>query len=131
MKNWKSSNLRQFVKFGLIGVLNTATHGIVLSLLVEGLAVSAVTGNLFAFMVANVVSYNLNCRITFKVSLSFYGYLKFFLSSLLSLALTLVISWVAERLGFHYLQGFIAIIIIVPLFSFLIMKAYVFHSKSV
>lgn len=121
--------MRQFAKFGLIGVLNTATHGIVLSLLVEGLAVSAVTGNLFAFMVANALSYILNCRITFRVLLSFSGYLKFFLSSLLSLALTLVISWVAEALGFHYLQGFVVIIIVVPLFSFLMMKAYVFRSK--
>jgi putative flippase GtrA len=129
MKNWKSLGLRQFVKFGLIGVLNTAIHGIVLSLLVESLAVSAVTGNLFAFIAANLFSYILNCRYTFKAPCLFLTYLKFFFSSLLSLALTLIISWMMERLGFHYLQGFAVIVIVVPLFSFLIMKRYVFRSK--
>ncbi|EKE17398.1 MAG: GtrA family protein [uncultured bacterium] len=116
----------QFLFFALIGVANTMIHGAVLIFAVEQLSIDVVISNLLAFCIANLSSYLMNSRLTFKKAMSFLRYLRFFLASILSLGLTLFISWVAEFYGAHYLVGFLAIVIFVPALSFLVMKFWAF-----
>lgn len=121
----------RFVRFACVGILNTLAHGIVLVFSVEKLKVDATVANLYAFVVANALSYILNSYFTFCAKLSLFRYVKFFISSLLALGLTLMISWLAQRSGIHYFFGFLMIVILVPLFSYFVMQVLVFDMSVV
>jgi putative flippase GtrA len=116
----------QFVRFALIGCVNTCVHAVVLVLLIEKLSAGVVLANLIAFLLSNGFSYLMNSRLTFHTKLSCEKYLKFLAASLLALGFTLLITWMMDRLGFHYLQSFIVIVIIIPVVSYLGVKIWVF-----
>jgi putative flippase GtrA len=121
----------QIFKFASIGVANTLMHGLVLGLLVDGLGWPVVMSHLVAFGVANLLSYVLNSWITFKSPLAVILYLKFLAASLVSLFCTLLLSWMAQRYGFNHWQGFLAVVVLVPMLSFVIMKFGVFTTRRV
>lgn len=118
----------EFFRFGIIGVLNTFVHGVVLAVAVEFAGLSPILGNLFAFFVSNVNSYVLNSKYNFGSVLSVPKYLKFLMASLLALGVTLMVSMLFDVMGYHYMVGFVAIIFLVPLFSFALMRIWVFSS---
>jgi putative flippase GtrA len=62
----KHPETRRFVKFGLVGVVNTTLDMGVYILLSTGFHVHYVVANIFAFMVAGINSYYLNRRWTFR-----------------------------------------------------------------
>lgn len=119
----------QFLTFAAVGIANTTIHGGILVLAVEQLELTATPANAIAFFVANLFSFFANSKITFKASISLARYIRFLLASLLSLALTLLISMTSEYHGLHYLLGFMLIVICVPIFSFAIMKFWTFSVK--
>lgn len=125
-----ASRYVQFLTFAVIGVANTLIHGFILVLLVELLGAAVVLSHLVAFMVANIFSYLMNSYFTFKTVLSIDGYVRFFLASLLALGLTLTLSWIMEELGLNYMAGFLVIVAVVPLCSFMLMKLWAFQQKS-
>ena len=116
----------QWLCFAAIGVLNTLVHGAILVLAVQGLALGVTAAHLVAFFTANVFSYCMNSRFTFKLPLAWRRYARFLAASLLALAMTLCLSWLADRQGLHYLAGFALIVVLVPVFSFLFMKFWAF-----
>lgn len=116
----------QFVKFGMVGVVNTVVHGLVLLLAVEILQTGPLLGNLLAFLVANVSSFLMNSHWTFKTSHNIYLYGKFFLSSLIALCLTLFIASFFEFIELHYWLGFACIVLTVPPFNYLILKRWTY-----
>lgn len=118
----------QFLSFAVIGVANTLVHGALLAWLIEWWQCPLSLAHALAFFVANLFSYAVNSRWTFKAALSWTGYSRFFLSSLLSLALTLLISWLAQIQGLDYKEGFVLVVLFVPVFSFLVMKFWAFRS---
>jgi putative flippase GtrA len=124
------SNSPEFVRFGLIGMANTLLHGTVLSFLVEFAHIAVVPSNMAAFLVSNIFSYFANAALTFRTTPSLRSYLKFFSASLVALSLTLLVSWAMEKLGFSYRQGFLAVIVLVPAISFLVIKLWVFSPKK-
>jgi putative flippase GtrA len=119
---------KQFFSFALIGVANTLIHGAFLAWFIEWWKWPIPAAHAVAFGVANLFSYAVNSRWTFKTALSWVGYSRFFLSSLLSLALTLLISWLAQLQGLDYKEGFVLVVLLVPAFSFLVMKFWAFRS---
>lgn len=120
----------EFIRFGLVGIVNTGVHtGIVIALM-ETLAPPAYFANGIAFMFANVMSYCMNSRFTFHTPISFKGYRKFLLVSLVSLALTLAITSLVEYLGFHYGFGLMLVIFVVPVLNYLVMKMWAFGPAS-
>lgn len=124
------SKYKQFLCFALIGVANTLIHGGLLIIAVEKLLWALSAAHLLAFAVANVFSYALNSKLTFKVGLSFKAYTRFLLASLLSLVLTLLLATAVEWYGAHYLIGFALIVVLVPLMSFMVMRFWVFSARS-
>jgi len=120
----------QFVRFGVIGVINTGVHALVLTALVELAHCGVVLANTAAFMVSNVFSYFMNAAITFHAPPTIASYLKFFTASLLALGSTMLISGVMAHLGFHYLQGFLVVIVLVPAISYLAIKVWVFSGNK-
>lgn len=117
---------RQFLTFSLIGVANTVTHGAVLMLCVEIWSLAVVLSHLISFGVANIISFVLNSMYTFHTKITFRRYAKFWTASMVSLGLTLVLSLLINQYGFHYMAGFLIIVIVVPIVSFMIMKFWAF-----
>lgn len=116
----------QFAKFGLVGLVNTLVHAMVLSACVEILGWHPVAGNCLAFGTANVASFIMNSYWTFKASPNLRRYVKFLTSSLLALSLTLGIAWVFEAMELHYGLGFIGIMVLVPPLNYWMLKRWAF-----
>lgn len=113
--------------FGCVGVANTLIHGALLAWLVELWHWPIWAAHGLAFGAANVFSYIFNSRWTFKTELSWWAYGRFLLSSLLSLVFTLLISWCAQMYGLNYKEGFVLVVVLVPMFSFLLIKFWAFR----
>jgi putative flippase GtrA len=124
------SKYHEFIRFGLVGIVNTGVHAGIVIALMETLAPPAYVANGIAFMFANVMSYCINSRFTFRTAISFRGYRKFLLVSLLSLALTLAITSLAEYSGLHYGIGLVLVICVVPVLNYLVMKLWAFAPAS-
>ncbi len=120
----------QIIYFAAIGFLNTLVHGSVLVTAVELFLLDVTVSHFLAFCTANIFSYIMNSKLTFKSLLSFKRYRRFFLASLLSLGMTLLVSRLADMYGLHYLIGFILVIGVVPILSFLVMKFWTFAGKD-
>ena len=120
----------QFMRFALVGVANTLAHGLVVVALMEVLKPPAALANGVAFVFANLMSYALNSRFTFKAPMSFAGYRRFLLVSLVSLALTLLITSGVEYAGLHYGIGLLMVIFVVPVLNYLVMKVWAFAPAS-
>lgn len=121
----------KFVIFAIIGLVNTLIHGGVLIACVEQLHFDVTVSHFLAFFIANMFSYIANSKITFRASITISRYGRFFLASLLSLGLTLLLSWMASFYGLHYLVGFALIVILVPILNFMVIKTWVFaHHPS-
>lgn len=125
----KGGGKGEFFRFALIGGINTLIHAALLTGFMELVVVSVVIANFLAFMMANVFSYFMNCNFTFKVKPSLKGYAKFISSSLLALIITLSISSLVAYLGYHYLIGFLFVILLVPIISFFMMKFWAFNKN--
>lgn len=117
---------QQFLLFGLIGALNTSVHSAVVVGLVESKLLNPVLANFFAFLVANQLSFILNCRFTFHASprISLYG--RFFLVSLASLIATIALSGYAEWMEWHYGVGLLLVIGFGPPLTFFLQKHWAF-----
>lgn len=120
----------QFLTFAAIGVVNTLVHGSILTGAVEWMQMSVVLAHLYAFSVANLLSYVMNSRLTFRAPMTLARYFRFFVASLMSLGLTLILAWVMDYVGFHYFVGFLFIVVLVPLFSFMSMKFWAFAGEK-
>ncbi len=120
----------QFIKFGAIGVANTLLHGLVFGCFVDGLGISVVMSHLVAFCFANFLSYLLNSFVTFKAPITLRLYARFFLASMLSLIMTLGLSALAQWCGLGHWQGFALIVLVIPIFSFVLMKCWAFSKSS-
>lgn len=124
------SKYYEFIRYGLVGVVNTAVHAGIVIALMETLVPPAYIANGIAFMFANVISYCLNSRFTFLAPISLKGYRKFLLVSLLSLALTLTITSLTGYVGLHYGFGLVLVIFVVPVLNYLVMKMWAFGPAS-
>ena len=110
----------------MVGVVNTAVHGLVLLLAVETLQTGPLLGNLLAFLVANVSSFLMNSYWTFKTSPTLYLYGKFFLGSFFAMCLTLIIASLFELFELHYGLGFACIVFTVPPLNYWMLKRWAF-----
>lgn len=117
---------QEFIRFGLVGVSNTTVHAGIVVALMELLTPPAFVANGVAFMFANVMSYILNSRFTFRTPSSFVGYRRFLLISLLSLGLTLTFTSMVEYFGGHYAFGLLMVIFVVPVLNYMVMKIWAF-----
>ena len=116
----------QFTKFGLVGLINTLIHAVVLFAAVEVSKLHPVVGNLMAFLGANMASFIMNSYWTFKTAPEVRRYGKFLTSSLLALGLTLGIAGFFEFLAIHYGLGFLCIILLVPALNYWMLKRWAF-----
>jgi putative flippase GtrA len=118
---------KEFLGYGVIGFCVTLIYGVLLSGFVELAMLDPVRANAITFVLVNLLSYFLQSRFVFKRTVHLRAYLRFFASNLLSYALVLAIAYAIERAGIHYLIGYFLIAAIIPLFSFALLKRWVFR----
>lgn len=81
-------NLARLIRFGLVGIVNTAVYyGCYLALRLE---IPYLAAHVTAFTIAMIGSYFLNCYITFKIDPTWRTFLLFPLSNLANFVITTV-----------------------------------------
>jgi putative flippase GtrA len=120
-KKWRETAL-----FAVVGLTNTLIHGFVLAGATQYLQLPLLVSHTVAFSVANLFSYMVNSRLTFRTPLSVLRYVRFLAASMVALALTLGIAAAADYSGLDYLYGFAIVVVTVPVFSFVVVKFWAF-----
>lgn len=121
---------RALIVFALIGVANTLLHSGTVIALVESALAGPVPANVAGFAVANSFSFFANCRYTFRQPPSWGRYRKFLAVSLLSLALTVGLSALAEAMRWHYLVGLLLVLVFGPVLTFALHKTVTFRHRA-
>jgi putative flippase GtrA len=121
--------MQKFIRFGLSGALATATHVAVFVLLVEWAHMRPLFASVPAFLSALGVSYVLNYRWTFSATGPHRIMLpKFLLVSSSGLLLNLLITYlVVDIWQLWYGFALLAIILLVPVSTYLLSKFWVFQ----
>lgn len=120
--------LIQVVKFGFVGLAATVIHTVVLLFLVEKLGVGPVLASVPAFLTALLISFLINHHWTF-VAKGAYGryFSRYAAVSAAGLILNIAIMYGTVSLMHKpYVIGLGAVIILVPLFSFLLQRYWTF-----
>ena len=126
----QKSERSRFVIFGIIGVINTVTHSMIVICAVELITLNPVTANIVAFFNTNILSYLMNSKWTFESIPSLLGYGRFLVASAVGLFLTVAFATLAEFMEWHYLIGLFLIIVIMPFLTYFVYKVWVFRSGS-
>lgn len=121
---------RALLVFAVIGMINTALHSGAVIVLVETALAGPVAANVAGFALANTVSFFANCRFTFRQRPSWERYRKFLAVSMLSLALTVALSALAEAMHWHYLVGLLLVLLCGPVLTFTLHKAVTFRPTN-
>lgn len=116
--------LYEIGSFGLVGLAATAAHAAVFTAL-SWCGVSPLSANFFAFCCAVPVSFYGNRVLTFKSKGDFR---KFILMSLVGFAMNHANVWViTDKLGLDWKFALPGMLFIVPAFSFIISKMWVYR----
>ena len=114
-------------RFGVSGGFATGVHVAIATTLINGFSATQVQANGVAFICANVCSYLLNALWSFSAKPGRANFLRFYLVSVLGLALTLAISWGAQMAGLSYWAGLVAILATVPPLTFALHRFWTFR----
>lgn len=122
--------LRQFVKFSLVGGVNTATSTAVYLSLTRLVDISPLVANALAFIVAVTISFIFNKRWTFRDVGRDHArqYSKFFFISGLGLGWSeLIIWWLHHLLGWPDLVAFFTAVVVVVGWNFTLNRWWTFR----
>lgn len=123
MKLWH----KQFVRYGFVGVASTTIHVVVAFFLLNSVGFSLLLSNIGAFCSAIFVSYFGNALWSFETRGEVRSMWKFFIASIVTLTLIVVISTVVTETGLPPYTGILAIAVVIPSVGFLIQKLWVFN----
>lgn len=126
LAGWRGEGGR-FVRFCCVGLGNTGVHLGVVLMLVEWGGVAPPLANALAFACANMVSYALNARWTFRHRASVAQYLKFFAVSLVGLGISWASVLMALRWQAHYVVGVLVSVVLVALVGYALNRYFVFR----
>lgn len=113
-------------RFFIVGVINTAFYAALLFLFVEIFFLYVTISNIIAFIIVNTTSYILHTKFTFQKNTSINSYKRFVFVSITALIAIGSISFAAEAFGLNYWVGFLLIVILLPLVSYIAMRIWVF-----
>lgn len=114
-------------RFGVSGLLVTGVHFLIALSLIEGASFPPPWANGMAFTGATGLSYLLNTLWSFSGTLRGKTLLRFLLVAVFGLILTVLVSGVAQHLGWSYLLGICAVAVTVPAASFVLHNAWTYR----
>jgi putative flippase GtrA len=125
---------RQFIKFAMVGVVNTMTSFSIYFVGTRLLQMPPLLANAIAFVVAVTVSYALNKRWTFRdtrrVSASQYS--RFVMINIVGLALSeIIIAALHHGLGWNDIVAFFGAVLIVMFWNFGANRLWTFSARPV
>lgn len=125
--------IRQFVRFGLIGVVSTLVHVAVALLLHHLFGFSPLWSNAMAFMTAWMVSYVGNWVWTFEAATTHsHSAPRFFIVALGGFALNqLIVLITSEWWGWPFWLALIPVVMIVPLVGFIASRYWAYRQSEV
>jgi putative flippase GtrA len=109
---------RQLVRFVLVGLVAAAVYVAVMWLVVDRLGGRVLWGAFFAFVVATFVSFLGNALWSFDSRATPGRAAWFFAVNTAGLLLNMLIAWLLERAGVHWLLISLTVLVVVPMFNF-------------
>lgn len=125
--------IRQFVKFGLVGALNTGVDFTVFTICVYGFRMHYLVANVAAFGVAAVNSYVLNRRWTFRNDDPRWHVqmVKFFVVLTIGFGLNeLLLYFLVSRFAWSKIVAKLAVILVVLFWNYLVNRFWTFRAKA-
>jgi len=123
--------LLQILRFGVVGCTAALVNMLVVILLVETIDLAPLLANIFAFLIAFNVSYFGHAYWTFANIHAYHkkSIPKFFLVASTSFILNEGLFFIFLSIfKFYYILALLCVLIIVPLFTFIMSKFWAFHS---
>ncbi|MBM7662982.1 putative flippase GtrA [Bacillus mesophilus] len=109
----------KFIKYSIVGVVNTAIYFISMFLLVEIVGIEPVVGSAMSFIVMTIFSFTLNKMYTFGGDFTTTKLVRFFIVSTLGFVLNYMIMFsIVTLLNFHYFWGELVTVLVIPLLNF-------------
>jgi len=109
---------RQLIRFFAVGGLAAVTYVAIMAIVVDGFGGRVLLGAFLAFVIATLVSFVGNALWSFGARLTSAKAAMFFAVNTIGLGLNMLIAWLLERAGVHYLLISLTVLIVVPLFNF-------------
>jgi putative flippase GtrA len=110
----------QVARFGVSGIGATLAHFVVATALVEFGVLSPTLANGAAYTCATVLAYFVNTVWSFGRTPHGRSFGRYVLVSLFGVTLTMAVASIAQALGAHYLLGILAVVLTVPLVTFVL-----------
>ncbi|WP_039396017.1 GtrA family protein [Novosphingobium sp. MBES04] len=122
----------QFARFAGVGLLGTLCHVIMATAFATLTGASPYVANFAGFLCAVCLSYLGHSRFTFDIARDDARYApKFVVSALLSLLLSTGMTWlVHDRFGYAFWIAMLAIAIVVPVSTYLLLRTWVFAKRD-
>lgn len=117
--------IREFITYGLIGILNTLIHFICFLLLLEIIKYQTIA-NFFGFMAGLIFSFFMNAKFTFKQDVSL---IKFVKMTLVSGGISIFFGFIGDYLSLSPYLTFSVYVLVNPIIGFLLTRFYVFNKK--
>ncbi len=121
-----NGDLKKFIKFAMVGLLNTGIRIVAVYLLVERATVEPPLANAIAFLCANVFSYFMNSIWTFQARKELTVYLKFLTVSTVGLAISWTCVYCTRFFDINYMYGVISSVFVVAVASYWLNSRFVF-----
>jgi putative flippase GtrA len=116
----KDALMQRGLRFAITGLFVTALHALVAVLFIKLVSPQPPIANGVAFAVATVMSYIINPTWSFSARLHGKTLMRFMLVSVGGFFMAMLVAWVVELAGFHYLLGIGAVALIIPAFTFVL-----------
>ena len=121
--------MRQGTVFALVGVTATLVHVATALLAKSVLGASPMMANFAGYSLAVLVSFAGNARLTFDGTLTTGPFVRFLAVSLAGLGANQAIVWLlANRLGWPFAAALAVVVVVVPVFTFVLSKLWVFRA---
>ncbi len=109
---------RQLLRFVVVGIIAAIVYVAIMALIVGGLGGTVLVAAFFAFVIGTAVSFIGNALWSFGVKPTTSNVAWFFAINTAGLCLNMLIAWVMEWAGVHYLLISLTVLVVVPMFNF-------------
>lgn len=109
---------RQLLRFVVVGLVAGIVYVALMALIIDGLGGNVLVAAFFAFVVGTAVSFLGNAIWSFGAKPTTGKAAWFFVINAIGLCLNMLIAWLMERAGIHYLLISLTVLIVVPMFNF-------------